>query len=251
MKENNDGRNYRYVGMNYMSDKIGFIDSCFQRAYKGNPDAELIINEFDIVYNETSRQRFYNTVEELLEINSPISGIGIQAHEPYKGRIYYSPEQIWATFKTYSDFNLPLHITELIPVSNGDSILGGYKTGVWTEQAQADFAEMIFTLSFGYPDMASINWWGFSDANIWQKGGGLMDEKLNPKPVYEKLDKLINEEWKTSVQHLGPEKNGSVDFRGFKGDYKIVIKKEGKLLKDVMLDFDEYQSGGKPFVINF
>lgn len=249
MKENSDGRNYRYVGENFMSEQIGFIDSCFKSAHKGNPEADLIINEFDIVYNETSRKRFYDVVKSLKERGSPVTGLGIQAHEPLKGRIYYSPEQIWETFETYSDFNLPLHITELIPVSNGDSIMGGYKTGVWTEQAQADFAELIFTLSFGYPDVASINWWGFSDYNIWQEGGGLVDENLNPKPVYKTLDRLINKKWKSKYSQLKPSKNGEVTFRGFNGDYKITIKQDGEILKETTLDFNDYRNTNEPFSI--
>ena len=249
IKENSAGQDNRYVGQNFMSDKPGFIDSCFQRSYMANPDAQLILNEFDIVYNENSRQRFYDLLKTLTEMDTPVTGIGIQAHEPYKGRVYYSPEQIWETFETYSDFNLPLHITELIPVSNGDSILGGYTSGIWTEQAQAEFAEMIFTLSFGYPLVQSVNWWGFSDRNIWQPKAGLVDENLNPKPVYETLDRLINKEWKTKHSQLKPKNNGKVTFRKFKGDYKIIIKKNGRILKETTLDFNNYRNTNEPFFI--
>jgi endo-1,4-beta-xylanase len=247
IKENSAGQDNRYVGQNFMSDKTGFIDSCFQQAHKANPDAQLILNEFDIVYNENSRQRFYDLLKTLTEIDTPVTGIGIQAHEPCKGRVYYSPEQIWATFETYSDFNLPLHITELIPVSNGDSIMGGYTTGIWTEQAQAEFAEMIFTLSFGYPLVQSVNWWGFSDRNIWQPKGGLVDENLNPKPVYETLDRLINRDWKTSFTGLKPNSEGEVSFRGFKGDYLIKVKKGNEIIKEERLS---YTGKMKPLIIN-
>jgi GH35 family endo-1,4-beta-xylanase len=250
MKENKAGRDYRYVGKNFMSEHVGFIDSCFRSAYKGNPEADLIINEFDIVYNETSRKRFYDVVKSLKERGSPVTGLGIQAHEPYKGRIYYSPEQIWKTFETYSDFKLPLHITELIPVSNGESIMGGYKTGVWTEQAQADFTEMIYTLSFGYPDVVSLNWWGFSDANIWQEGGGLVDKNLNPKPVYETLNRLINVDWKTNLHGLKAGKKGKLEFRGFNGDYLFKIKRNGKIIKEIQLNYEDIQNNNKPLKIN-
>lgn len=247
MKENKAGQDNRYVGQNYMSDKPGFIDSCFQQAHKANPNAQLILNEFDIVYNENSRQRFYDLLKTLVEMDTPVTGIGIQAHEPFKGRVYFSPEQIWETFETYSDFNLPLHITELIPVSNGDSIMGGYTTGIWTEQAQAEFAEMIFTLSFGYPLVQSVNWWGFSDRNIWQPKGGLVDENLNPKPVYETLDRLINLDWKTSFAGLKPNSKGEVSFRGFRGDYLIKVKRRNEIIKEERLT---YFGKMNPMIIN-
>ncbi|HKJ78867.1 MAG TPA: endo-1,4-beta-xylanase [Prolixibacteraceae bacterium] len=249
MAENAEGTDNRYVGRDFMSERTDFIDSCFRWAHEANPEAHLILNEFGIVSNPDLRRQFYEVVAKLQEMNTPVNGLGIQAHEPHKGRVYYSPEEIWSTFQDYSDFNLPLHVTELIPVSNGDSIKGGYKTGTWTEKEQAEFAEMIFTLSFGHPDVASINWWGFSDKNIWQENGGLVDDNLQPKQVYSTLDKLINSEWKTRKENLKVQKNNQFSFRGFKGDYKIVVKHRGKILKETNLNYKNHQLN-KPFSIN-
>ena len=240
--ENRSGNDNRYSGTNLMSETTDFIDSCFQWAHKANPDAQLILNEFGIVADENLRQQFYDLLKELQQKNTPVSGVGIQAHEPDKGRYYYSPEQIWSTFEKYSDLKLPMHITEFIPVSNGDSITGGYKTGTWTEQEQADFAKMVYTLSFGFPDVASVNWWGMSDDNIWQEKGGLVDENLQPKLVYKTLDRLINHDWKTKLANLNPEKNGKIEFRGFKGDYIITVKQNDKILKTQSVNYDHLKS---------
>ena len=243
--ENRKGQDNRYSGTNLMSESPGFIDSCFQWAHKANPDAQLILNEFGMVADENLRQQFYDLLKELQQKNTPVSGLGIQAHEPYKGRYYYSPEQIWSTFEKYSNLKLPMHITEFIPVSNGDSIMGGYKTGIWTEKEQADFAEMLYTLSFGFPDVASVNWWGMSDDNIWQENGGLVDKNLQPKLVYKTLDQLINHNWKTSLENQSPGKNGKIEFRGFKGDYKITVKQNGQVLKTESINYDNVKSGKK------
>jgi len=250
MRENSAGNDKRYTGMDFMKERIDFIDSCFQWAHKANPNAHLIINEFNVVANEKSRQQFYDVVKELQNKKTPISGLGIQVHEPNQGRYYYSPEQIWETYENYANFNLPLHVTELIPVSNGDSIKGFYKTGVWTEQTQADFAKMVFTLSFGHPKMNSINWWGFSDKNIWQKNGGLVDENLQPKEVYKTLDKLINTEWKTNLKNLSPNNKGKAEFRGFKGNYNVLVKKNGNILKTVQLKYDDTEKSNIKIRIN-
>lgn len=250
MRENVAGKDNRYTGRDLMKEKIDFIDSCFRWAHQANPDAELIINEFNVVANVDSRKQFYDVLAELLRKNSPVSGIGIQGHEPEQGRYYYSPGQIWETYETYSRFNLPLHVTELIPVSNGDSIKGNYKTGVWTEQAQADFAEMVYTLSFGHPNLKSVNWWGFSDKNIWQENGGLVDENLQPKEVYKTLDRLINSEWKTNLTNLSPDNKGEVTFRGFKGNYDVVVKKNGKISKTVQLNYKDAEKSNYEIKIN-
>ena len=71
--------------------------------------------------------------------------------------------------------------------------------------------------------MGSIHWWGLSDRMIWLKGGGLLDEDLNPKPVYTRLHKLIKEEWMTKNLLLKTDKMGQINFRGFYGSYKIKI----------------------------
>jgi hypothetical protein len=87
---------------------------------------------------------------------------------------------------------------------------------------QTEFTEQFVKLCFGHPAVASINWWGFSDRNIWLPGGGLVDEEYRPKPVYEMLDELINKTWKTSVtEKLNTD--GKISFRGFFGNYTITL----------------------------
>ena len=119
-------------------------------------------------------------------------------------------------------FGLPIHITEFHPQSSGVPITGGWRTGNWTPEAQAEFTGQFVTLCFGHPAVASVNWWGLSDRNIWLPGGGLVDEEYNPKPVYSVLDKLINQTWRTNVT-LQTDNKGTITFRGFFGEYNITL----------------------------
>ena len=49
---------------------------------------------------------------------------------------------------------------------------------------------------------------------------GIFDMNMNPKPSYEILDQLINEEWTTRLSTtVGDDQ--VVSFRGFRGGYKI------------------------------
>ncbi|WP_262709642.1 endo-1,4-beta-xylanase [Arundinibacter roseus] len=152
-----------------------------------------------------------------------MTGIGIQAHEPRD--MWFSPVEVVSTFDKYQELGLPLHITEFTPQSSGKAITGGWREGVWTEEAQAEFAEQFYTLAFGYPSMVSIHWWGLSDRMIWLKGGGLLDKDFNPKPVYRRLVKLIKNDWMTKNLTVRTDKNGQVKFRGFSGDYKLLLTK--------------------------
>jgi endo-1,4-beta-xylanase len=205
-----------------------YVEKALQWAHKGNPDATLMINEYRTLADIGVRKRYDDLISELKKRNAPLSGIGIQAHEPRQE--WFSPLEVWKTFDQYQRFGYPIHITEFHPQSSGVPITGNWRTGSWTPEAQAEFTEQFVKLCFGHPAVVSINWWGFSDRNIWLPGGGLVDEEYNPKPVYKMLDKLINETWKTNVT-LQTDNQGIVSFRGFYGEYEIsIVTAEGKKL---------------------
>lgn len=197
-----------------------YVEDALRWGHKGNPDAALMINEYRTLADKEVRKRYDDLLTELKRRNVPMRGIGIQGHEPRQE--WFSPVEIWKTFDQYQRFGYPIHITEFHPQSSGVPITGGWRTGAWTSEAQTEFTEQFLRLCFGHPAVASINWWGFSDRNIWLPGGGLVDEEYNPKPVYLMLDKLINQTWKTNIS-LQTDNQGAVSFRGFFGDYEISI----------------------------
>ena len=197
-----------------------YVEKALQWAHQANPEATLVINEYRTIADLKVRDRYYQLLKELKDRNAPFNNIGIQAHEPRQE--WFNPVELWKTFDLYSSLGFTIHITELHPQSSGVDITGGWRTGQWTPEAQTEFTEQFVKLCFGHPAVASINWWGFSDRNIWLPGGGLVDEEYRPKPVYEMLDELINETWNT---HLKTEldKDGIVSFRGFFGKYDIKV----------------------------
>lgn len=197
-----------------------YVEKALQWAHEGNPKATLLINEYMTLANKDTRKRYDDLLTELKKRNVPLSGIGIQGHEPRQE--WFSPVEVWKTFDLYYRFGYPIHITEFHPQSSGVPITGGWRTGSWTPEAQAEFTEQFVTLCFGHPAVASINWWGFSDRNIWLPGGGLVDEEYNPKPVYIMLDKLINQTWKTNSS-IQTDNQGIISFRGFFGEYEISL----------------------------
>jgi len=205
-----------------------YVEKALLWANKGNPEATLMINEYRTIADKDVRKRYDDLLSELKKRNVPMSGMGIQAHEPRQE--WFSPEEVWKTFDLYSRFGYPIHITEFHPQSSGVPITGGWRTGSWTPETQTEFTEQFVKLCFGHPAVASINWWGFSDRNIWLPGGGLVDEEYNPKPVYLMLDKLINQTWKTNTT-VQTDNQGMIAFRGFFGDYEITLETDnGKTL---------------------
>lgn len=205
-----------------------YVEDALRWANKGNPEATLMINEYRTLADHDVRKRYDDLLAELKERKVPLSGIGIQAHEPRQE--WFSPLEVWKTFDQYQRFGYPIHITEFHPQSSGVPITGNWRTGNWTPETQVEFTEQFVKLCFGHPAVASINWWGFSDRNIWLPGGGLVDEEYNPKPVYVMLDNLINHSWRTNGNYQ-TDNQGFVSFRGFYGKYKISVSTpEGKVL---------------------
>jgi endo-1,4-beta-xylanase len=201
-----------------------YVSEALRWSHAANPSATLIINEYQTLANPEVRERFYRLLVELQRRKAPISGVGVQGHEPRQE--WFSPVEVWKTFDLYHGLGLPVHITEFHPQSSGVPITGGWQEGAWTPEAQAEFTNQFVRLCFGHPGVASINWWGFSDRNIWLPGGGLVDEEYRPKPVYTMLDQLINETWTTRTT-LRTDRDGVLRFRGFYGKYQLKVRTPG------------------------
>ena len=203
-----------------------YVEQALRWAHRGNPRATLLINEYKTLADEKTRKRYEDLLVELKKRNAPLSGVGIQAHEPRQE--WFSPVEVWKTFDLYHRLGFPIHITEFHPQSSGVGITGNWRTGSWTPEAQAEFTEQFVRLCFGHPAVVSVNWWGLSDRNSWLPGGGLVDEEYNPKPVYTMLDTLINQTWRTKTS-LITDDQGKASFRGFFGEYEITLSMpEGK-----------------------
>jgi GH35 family endo-1,4-beta-xylanase len=147
--------------------------------------------------------------------------MGIQFHlfnldsrdKSIKGSLY-PPDQLINTYDQLAKTGLPLHITEITVPGSGEngSIL------------QANIVENLYRLWFSIPNMEAITWWNLADGTAHENENniqaGLLDNKMDPKPAYLVLDKLINQEWKTNMT-IKTNTKGRDSFRGFFGKYRI------------------------------
>ena len=233
-------KEHRYGRDIAVQELAGWVERAYKTAYRANPGNQYILNEFRQIADPVVRKRFYELTTELLERGTPIQGLGLQAHEPRDE--WFDPVDVWETLELYASFGLPLHITEFSPQSAGAPITGGYREGRWTPETQAQFTEEMYRIWFGHPAVASINWWGISDANSWLPGGGFLNEELGSKPAYEVLKKLIREEWMTPPFQTTTGVDGTIRFEGFHGKYRLVVSSpEGSTRR-----FDFHLSGEGP-----
>ncbi len=207
--------------------RIRTVREMFQAAKKANPDAVLLINDF-----ETS-EAYDILIEGCLEAGIPIDAIGIQSHM-HQG--YWGVEKTQEILERYSRFKLPLHFTEntlvsgkIMPPEIVD--LNDYVVDEWPStpdglERQACELETHYRTLFEDPNIESITWWGFIDGGWLKAPSGLITADSKPKPAYEALRRLIKDEWWTKPADLVTDETGAVNISGFIGEYEADVRGE-------------------------
>jgi GH35 family endo-1,4-beta-xylanase len=214
--------------------RIRIIREMFAAAKKTNPQAMLLINDFD------TSQAYDILIEGCLEAGIPIDAIGIQSHM-HQG--YWGVEKTCEILERFSRFNLPLHFTEntlvsgrLMPPEIED--LNDYQVATWPstpegEERQAQELALHYRTLFAHPRIASITWWGLSDGGWLNAPSGLLYADNTVKPAYREMSKLIRHEWWTGPWRTVTDDTGSVLVSGFLGTYEVCCKgKTGSFLLD-------------------
>lgn len=189
----------------------------YKWAREADPNAMLVINDYSSFVG--AGDKYVALVKGLLAKGAPIDVIAEQAHDaPH----WYSPKEILETLDKMASTGLRIHLTELTYPSSGSKITGGFVTGNWDEQKQAEFYRYLMTLAFSHPNVDAITLWAFWDGSTWLKGGGIIREDWTPKPAYDVMDDLINNKWKTRFE-AASDANGQVRFHGFHGDCEVTV----------------------------
>jgi endo-1,4-beta-xylanase len=194
-----------------------YVRDAFRRARAANPEATLLINDY-----RTDPAYIDKVLTELVDEqgNAFYDVIGIQSH--MHGR-YWGAEKTWAVCERFAKFGKPLHFTETTLVS-GPRTNGEWDTTPEGEERQATEAVEFYTVLFSHPAVEAITWWDFSDQGAWQDApAGFLREDMTPKPMYDELKKLIKGKWWTQTS-AKVSADGTVAFRGFLGDYDVVVK---------------------------
>ncbi len=197
---------------------------CFREADRLFPkNVKLLINDGTSQTHVTTDLCEAN-VKKLLDAGIRVDGIGIQFHtygNAFVNGKAYPPKQLISVYDRLGRLGPSLYITETtIPGTGEDG-----------PALQGEAVANLYRLWFSTPNMAGVTWWNLGDGTAFGNEnkalGGLVDEKMEPKPAYEALNRLINHEWKTSTKGVtGP--NGRFAFRGFKGGYRVTVERAGK-----------------------
>ncbi|MCH7396621.1 endo-1,4-beta-xylanase [Belliella sp. DSM 107340] len=178
---------YQMIGETY-------IDSAFVYARRADPNAKLFYNDYNSIFS-WKRNKIYNMVKRLKDNNIPIDGIGLQGH----WMVNTSEADIRTTLDLFRSLDVEIQITELdIPVYLSSDEPGATVYNDTFSFRQKMAYTMIFDVLLDYSDIiTNVTFWGIGDDHTWLDQPGrkafpfLLDEELNPKPVYFEVQKLV------------------------------------------------------------
>lgn len=224
-----------------------FAFKAFKESERLFPNSTALTLNFTTgIWNRNKREysHDYLLIENLLLRKAKVDVIGMQFHnfnEPEYWQIVkgeaYSPKSMFTTLDVYSDFNLPIHITEITIAALSEK----------GPEYQAMMTENFYKLWFSHAKVEAIVWWNLVDGTAapgvakadgfvapgedkWK--GGLLNRDFSKKPAFDVLDRLINKEWKTNLT-LNSNSN-SIKYNGFFGNYKLIVKVDGKTFEKVV-----------------
>ena len=231
-------------------DEPDYVEWCFKLAEQYFPNNQLVINEATgYSWGDKCRatDKYYAYIEANMLKGARIDAIGMQYHlfnkredEYEKTRLTLNPEKLYRHMDLYSNFGKPLQVTEVT--------VPAYSWEREDEEIQAEIIEKLYSIWFSHPNVEQIIYWNLVDgyAHFWDPDpekikasqgdmtlgenyyyGGLLRFDLSPKPAYYKIKELLQEKWHTE-EELVTDKDGRVEFRGFFGEYELVITANGR-----------------------
>ena len=166
---------YQAMGENY-------LDIAFQQARLIAPEATLLLNDFDIAINGAKADTLFTMLDDLLERNVPIDGVGFQLH------VFSSFDQfneVRENFKQVADRGLDIYITEMdVALNSGDSLA-----------TQAQVYKSIVEVCLEQPRCRAIQTWGFTDQYSFREifQPLMFDKDYQPKPAYEAIQSALQQ----------------------------------------------------------
>ncbi|MCR5501491.1 MAG: endo-1,4-beta-xylanase [Lachnospiraceae bacterium] len=204
--------------------RVGIVKEMFAAAKESNPDALLLINDFN------TSEHYAELISDCLDAGVPIGAIGIQSHQ-HQG--YWGKEKLLEVLERFERFGLPIHFTENTLVS-GDLIppeiedLNDWQVSEWPgtpegEERQARETEEIYRILFDHPLVKAVTGWDFADGAWLGAPSGVVHKDNTEKPVYRMLKDLIRKEWTTDVT-IHTDEEGFGVLKGFRGRYRLSAK---------------------------
>ena len=205
--------------------RVATIRLAFETARESNPNALLILNDFDM------STAFECLIEAVLAAGIKVDALGLQSHM-HQG--YWGEERTLDVLERFSRYGLPIHFTEttilsgrLMPPEFED--LNDYKVTSWPttgagEGRQAREVVSFYKTLLSQPAVEAITWWDLPDDRWLHAPGGLVRADHSPKPAFEALKSLIKGAWWLPPTVMVTDEQGRVRFTGWPGEYEASVE---------------------------
>jgi endo-1,4-beta-xylanase len=195
---------------NYFGDRLGdWVNPwMFQHARSVDPDVKLFVNDYNVVSgNETDAYK--QQILALIASNAPVDGIGAQGH--FGATV--NPAQVEARLDSLAELGLPIWISE-------------YDSSNSVASVRADNLEILYRIAFSKPAVEGILMWGFWAGSHWRgPNAAIVDLNWTVNEAGLRYQSLLAE-WTTSTNGTA-DASGAFAFRGFHGNYDVLITPPG------------------------
>jgi GH35 family endo-1,4-beta-xylanase len=199
-----------FVHCDYVQKKLGerIVVDMHRFAEESDSKIRLFVNEYE-EWNPDFRKRLIEKVKWLVKSGAKVDGIGLQSHfsKTIPGGIRNMKEYIE---EIYEALKLPIKLTEF-DIENPLS-----------EEKYAEDIESFYRMAFSMPQVEGIFMWGFWEKRHWRPSAAIYRKDFSERLAAKAYRKLIFNEWWTKG-NAKTDKNGEFKFRGFYGDYKIIL----------------------------
>mgnify|MGYP002778892549 FL=1 len=199
-----------------------------RRAKELESNARLFINDYGNLGEGTLDVEYNRILRKMQTLETPLEGIGLQGHF---GWDLTPPEELHQRLNSFGQFGVPLAITE-------------FDVNITDERLQAAYLRDALTVAFANPNVNSFLMWGFWEGQHWLPQATLYRLDWSIKPNGKVWNDLIFKQWWTNVTGSS-NSSGTYSTRGFLGQYKITVTKNGKTTSRLV----NLRKGGSAFTL--
>jgi GH35 family endo-1,4-beta-xylanase len=219
--------NNEMIHGNYYADRLGpdITKRMAQWAHNGDPEAQLFLNEYDILTGNRLAD-YMALIRGLLQQGVPIAGIGAQGH--LHGDTF-DRDQLRRALDSLAIFNLPIRVTEFNLPGQRSKFHQNTNLQMTPEEEQAKAKELVdyYRICFAHPAVEGILMWGFWEGANWIPASSLYKRDWSPTPAAEAYQNLIYQEWWTK-QSGKAGRDGVFSTPAFFGKYKVTVNGKSK-----------------------